>query len=96
MPSALIPKDKEISEELILLRRMVQMMSQQNAVDQGNRQKVTIDAITAALTLTNITTVATVASVTNIAAIAGEGVRQFEVPARSCYSNSIRDKLTFS
>ena len=26
MPNALIPKDKEISEEIILLRRMVQML----------------------------------------------------------------------
>ena len=93
MPSALIPKDKEISEEIILLRRMVQMMSQQNAVDSFSRQRVVIDAITGTLTLTNITTVATVS---NVAAIAGEGVRQFEVPARSCYSNSIRDKLTFA
>jgi hypothetical protein len=95
MPSAIIPKDKEISEEIILLRRMVQMMSQQNAVDSGSRQRVTVDALAASLTLANVTNLATVASVTNIAAIAGEGVRQFEVPARNCYSNSIRNKLTF-
>jgi hypothetical protein len=50
MPSALIPKDTEIFEAIALMRRMVQMMSQQNAVDQGNRQKVAIDAITTALT----------------------------------------------
>jgi len=96
MPSALIPKDKEISEEIILLRRMVQMMSQQNAVDQGNRQKVTIDAMTPALTLTTITAITNAITVGGVGTMAGEGVRQFEVPARNCYSNSIRDKLTFA
>jgi hypothetical protein len=35
---------------IALIRRMVQMMSRQNAVDQGHRQKVAIDAITTALT----------------------------------------------
>ena len=99
MPSAIAPKDKEISEEIILLRRMCQMMSQQNAVDAASRQRITLDAMAGALTLATVTTVTgvtTVTSVTNLAAIAGEGVRQFEVPARNCFSNSIRNKLTFS
>ena len=87
---------------------MVQLMSQQNAVDQGSRQKINIDAVgTAQVTsavpvtgtitaVTTVTTVTTCASVTNIAAIAGEGVRMYEIPARNCYSNSIRNKLTFA
>lgn len=90
MASAVKPLDKEISEEIILLRRMVQMMSQQGAVDAQSRQRIILDAIASGLTLAAVT------SVTNIVGIAGEGVRQFEVPARNCYANSIRSKLTFA
>lgn len=106
-----MPKDKEISEEIILLRRMVQMMSQQNAVDAGSRQRISVDAFLPGVALPNVTNVATVSTVTtvstvsavstvstlnNLAAVAGEGVRMYEVPARNCYSNSIRNKLTFA
>lgn len=95
MPSAINPRSTDAAEEIILLRRMVNMLSQQNAVDGVNRQRVVVDAITTGVALPTVTTVNTVTSVTNIAAIAGEGVRQFEVPARNCYSNSIRRNLTF-
>lgn len=94
MSSVLISKDKEISEELILLRRMVQLLSQQNAVDQANRQRVIVDNV-ANISGGALSSVTTLSSVTNIAAMAGEGVRMFEVPARNCYSNSIRNKLSF-
>jgi hypothetical protein len=93
--------DQEIADAVILLRRMAQFMGQQSAVDQANRQRITVDAIAAGLTLAAVTTVSTVSTVTsvtsvgNIAATAGEGIRQFEVPARNCYANAIRNKLTF-
>jgi hypothetical protein len=90
--------DQEIVEAVALLRRIAQFMGQQSAVDPANRQRITVDAIAAGLTLAAITTVSTVTSVTgvaNVAATAGEGVRQFEIPARNCFANSIRNKLTF-
>lgn len=92
MSSAVEPKDDDIVAAVVLLRRMCSMLSQQNAVDSANRQRITVDTITAGVTLP---IVASVTNVANIAAMAGEGVRQFEVPARNCYSNSIRNKLTF-
>lgn len=98
MPSAINPSSANAREEIILLRRMVQMLSQQNAVDAANRQRIVLDNISTGLTLGTITTVGTVQTVTgvtNIAAIAGEGVRQFEVPARNNYANSIRRNLVF-
>jgi hypothetical protein len=53
-------------ESIILLRRMVKLLESQNATDIGNRQRVTIDAITGSLTLATITTVGTVSAVTAI------------------------------
>jgi hypothetical protein len=98
MASAVKPMDEEIANAVVLLRQMVRLMNQQNACDSGNRQRVTLDAITAGTvlpTVTAVTTVTTVTTVTNLGSIAGEGIRQFEIPARNCYANAIRNKLTF-
>lgn len=56
----------DINEQIILLRRIVKLLESQNATDIGNRQRVTIDAITGALTLATVTTVGTVSAVTAI------------------------------
>ena len=98
MPSTVMPLDGEISEELLLFRRMVQMTSQQSANDGSNRQRVTLDAISGGLLLSTVNvvnTVSTVSIVNNVAAIAGEGVRQFEAIAHNSYANSIRSRLSF-
>jgi hypothetical protein len=99
-------------ESIILLRRMVKILESQNATDIANRQRVTIDAITGALTLANITTVAgvtTVGAVTGITNalpagtntigsvnLGGADQRQFIDISRTNYNTGIRSKLTFS
>jgi hypothetical protein len=93
-------------ESIILLRRMVKLLESQNATDIGNRQRVTIDAITGALTLANITTVAAVTGITNALPtgantigsvnLGGADQRQFIDISRTNYNTGIRSKLTFS
>jgi len=93
MPSAQLMQDEEIRQALNHLRIISRYLSSQSAIDQQNRQRITIDSITSGLTLTTLTSVG---SVTNIAAMAGEGVRQFEVPNRNAVANCIRQRLVFS
>jgi hypothetical protein len=96
-------------ESIILLRRMVKILESQNATDIANRQRVTIDAITGALTLATITTVGTVSAVTGITNalpagtntigsvnLGGADQRQFIDISRTNYNTGIRSKLTFS
>lgn len=96
-------------ESIILLRRMVKLLESQNATDIANRQRITIDAITGALTLANITTVATVSAVTGITNalpagtntigsvnLGGADQRQFIDISRTNYNTGIRSRLTFS
>lgn len=86
MSSSVKPMEAELAEAVIYLRRIAGLLAMQSAADAGNRQRVTIDAITSGLTLQQLN---------NVGTIANEGYRQFEVPARNCYANAIRSKLTF-
>jgi hypothetical protein len=79
---------------IILLRRIVRLMESQAAVDATNRQRVTIDAITNALTLSTVTTVGTVSSVTDQSALAGMGREMYINQARVAYNTGIRAKIT--
>lgn len=90
MPSAIPPSDNELLQQsVIALRRVIKLLESNATIDPQQRQRITLDAITSGLTLTAVSTV------TNIAAMAGEGVRQFEVHARNSYSSGIRSRLTF-
>ena len=83
-------------QSLVLLRRMVKILESQSAHDIGQRQKITVDAISGALTLATITTVGTVTTVTNavpVANIAGYNHMQFIDQARTAYNTGIRAKL---
>lgn len=90
-------------ESIILLRRMVKLLESQNATDIGNRQRVTIDAITGSLTLG---TVSAVTGITNALPagtntignvnLGGADQRQFIDVSRTNYNTGIRSKLTFS
>ena len=51
-------------ESIILLRRIVKMLETSAIADAGGRQRITLDAITAALTLATVTTVGTVSTIT--------------------------------
>ena len=96
-------------ESIVLLRRIVKLLESQSATDIGNRQRVTIDAITGALTLATITTVGTVSAVTGITnalpagtntlgnvTLGGADQRQFIDTARTAYNTGVRSKLTFN
>lgn len=80
-------------DSVIWLRRVVKLMESQAVVDVGNRQKITLDSITAGLTLS---TVSTVSSVTNVVTLASQGQQMYQDPARNAYANGIRQNLTFS
>jgi hypothetical protein len=96
MPSAQANQDEDIKQLLQQMKILTRLMASQNATDGQNRQRVTVDMITAALTLATVTTVGSVTSVVNLNSIAGEGVRQFEVPNRNAVANCIRERLVFT
>lgn len=88
----------------VYLRRIIKLMESQATVDGANRQRVTVDAMTGALTLATVTTVGTVSSITagtittvgNMTTLAGYDQRQYIDGARNAYANSIRQNLIFS
>lgn len=82
--------DERVDETAALLRRLIKIMESQATVDQQNRQRITLDAITAALTLATVTTVGTVSTLT---AIDGENHRMFIDLARTAFNTGIRSKL---
>jgi hypothetical protein len=92
-----IPMVANQSDDLIrMLSRLVRMLESNAIVDQQQRQRITLDAITGSLTLGTVSTVNTVASITNVAANAGMDREQYINIARNTYANSIRSQLTFS
>lgn len=96
-------------ESIVLLRRIAKILENQQAVDPQQRQRITLDAITASLTLATITTVGTVSAVTaitnalpagtntigNIGTLNGWNQQMFADPARTAYNTGIRNQLTF-
>ena len=75
-------------EALILLRRIVRLMESQGTVDVADRQRITLDAIAAGLTLASVTTVSA------ITAVAGMNQEMYINQARIAYATGIRAKLT--
>lgn len=89
---------------LVMLSRIVKLLESGAVVDQQQRQRVTLDAITTNLTLGTVSTVGTVttvsgvttvSSVTNVAANAGMDREQYINVAKQTYANSIRARLEF-
>jgi hypothetical protein len=88
-----------VDNQITLLRRIVKLLESTAATDVAQRQRITLDAITAGVTLpavTTVTTVTTVGSVTNLAAVNGWNQQMFADPARTAYNTGIRAQLTFS
>lgn len=91
-----------IDEQIMLLRRLVKVLESNTIVDSAQRQRVTLDAITASLTLATVTTVGTVSAVTGITNALPTGtnvlgqVRMEQDSARNTFANAIRSKLVFS
>jgi hypothetical protein len=96
-----------IDDQLALLRRIAKVLESTAACDPQQRQRLTIDSITAGVTLptvttvgtvttvTGVTTVSTVTSVTNIAGLLGWNQQAFADPARTAYNTGIRSQITF-
>jgi hypothetical protein len=83
-----------------VFRRILKAIESQAAADGQQRQRFTLDAITAGLTLAAVTTVNTVTTVTNavpvgnVATIAGMGDEQYINISRQTAANCIRQRLT--
>lgn len=88
-----IATDERVDETAALLRRIIKIMESQATVDQQNRQRVTIDAITGALTLATVSTISNAVPVGNVATIASETQRMFIDSARTAFNTGIRSKL---
>ena len=86
-----LPVFNDRVENLIsLLGRLVKISESSQVVDSAQRQRVTLDSITAALTLANVTTVT---AVTNMTQNAGMDREQYINIAKQTYANSIRNRL---
>lgn len=94
-----------VDGQITLLRRIAKLMETQAATDPQQRQRITLDAVTANLTLGNVTIAAgtasignvnTVTTVTNLAGQFGWNQQILSDPARVAYNTGIRAQLTFS
>lgn len=87
---------------LTMLARIVKLLESNAVVDQQQRQRLTLDSITAGVTLPTVTTVTTVgtvttcSTVTNMANNAGMDREQYINVSRNTYANGIRNRLVFS
>ena len=84
-----------------MLSRLVKILECNAVVDQQQRQRVTIDAITGSLTLgtvstvTNLGTVSTVSTVAAQTTLGGMDREMYINVAKNTYANSIRSQLAF-
>jgi hypothetical protein len=84
-----------------MLSRVVKLLESNVVVDSAQRQRISLDAIAAGVTLptvttvTTVSTVSTVSSVTNVAANAGMDREQYINIAKQTYTMSIRPRLEF-
>jgi hypothetical protein len=88
--------DDRTEQLLSLLQRLVKISESNQVVDSAQRQRITLDAITAGValpTVTTVTTVSTVSSVTNMVSNAGMDREQYINIAKQTYTNSIRNRL---
>jgi hypothetical protein len=78
------------------LSRMVKMLESNAIVDQQQRQRITLDAISGGLTLSTVTNVNAIGTLPNLPTISGMDREQYINIARNTYANSIRSQLAFS
>lgn len=101
--------DDRTEQLLSLMQRFVKIMESNQVVDSAQRQRITLDSITAGVSLptvaavttvttvsavTAVTTVSTVTAVTNLTQNAGMDREQYINIAKQTYANSIRSRLT--
>ena len=91
--------DDRVENLISLLERLVKISESNQVVDSAQRQRITLDAITAGITLptvatvTAVTTVSTVNTVSNITQNAGMVREQYINIAKQTYASSIRNRL---
>jgi hypothetical protein len=88
--------DDRVENLISLLERLVKISESNQVVDSAQRQRITLDAITAGVSLpgvSTVTTVTTVAAVTNMVSNAGMDREQYINIAKQTYANSIRNRL---
>lgn len=96
LTTSLLSISDNMNNSVELLKILRKLLDASSTQDSAQRQRITIDAITAGLTLAAVTTVGTVSSVTNMQSIGGVDYRwQMVDQARLTYSNSIRNNITF-
>jgi hypothetical protein len=86
-------------ESVVLLRRIAKILENQQAVDPQQRQRITLDNVTAGVSIPSTIssgTITTVSSVTNIAGLFSWNQQILSDPARTAYNTGIRSQLTFS
>lgn len=66
-----LPKNASTDDAILLLRRILRALEPSTAQDSAQRQRITIDAITAGLTLATVSTVTTVSTVSTVTAVTG-------------------------
>lgn len=97
------------NEAIIFLRRCVKLLEASGTCDPQNRQRITIDSMTAGLVLSTVSSVTTVSTVNTVTAItnalpAGTNTLGYigmnsdtrTDLTRNTYANGIRRNLTFS
>jgi hypothetical protein len=81
----------------ILLQQIRDLLKPSATKDNAGRQKIVIDAITGSLTLGTVSTITNAVPIGNIATFAGIDLRiLFKLQAKTAYSTSVRNHLTFS
>lgn len=90
------------SDDLLrILSRLVKILECNAVVDQQQRQRVTIDAITGSLVLGTVSTVSNLVAVGTVSTVAAQTTlggmdREMYINiAKNTYANSIRSQLTF-
>lgn len=82
-----IPMNPSTDESVVLLRRLVQLLTPIATQDQLQRQRISVDSITAGLTLQNLT---------NLNNFNGVDTKyQLIDQARNTFANGIRQNLTY-
>ena len=81
-----------VPDGVALLSRLVKTLESIQVVDAQQRQRVTVDALTAGLTLGTVSSVGNVAAQTGMAGMDRE---MYINIAKQTYANSIRQRLTF-
>ena len=90
------------SDDLLrMLSRLVKILECNAVVDQQQRQRITIDAITGSLVLGTVSTVSNLVAVGTVSTVAAQTTlggmdREMYINvAKNTYANSIRSQLTF-